>query len=159
MSCSIELLNWMEGRYAENNIDCVIYNNVHNIGNNVVYDDRIVDDNVYYKGQNKGRKDSLIKAETTLYLEKHRKTEYIYVGLIVGVELVSKIPINEFKLIIDRKHIQNGYKSGDILNYVEGLKKGKGSYWAKRSSLINLGFTDKGNMAEGIIPVKKRSFK
>lgn len=71
-------------------------------------------------------------------------------------EMKDKInisPINEFKLMIDKNYIHNNYKSGDILHYVKGLKKGKGSYWSKRSSLINLGFKDKGNMAEGIISV------
>jgi hypothetical protein len=39
----------------------------------------------------------------------------------------------------------------NIFILVDGLKKG--SYWAKRSSLLRLGFYDSGNMAEGIIPV------
>ena len=64
-------------------------------------------------------------------------------------------PINEFKLTLDFSHEQNGYKSGDKLEYVEGVKKGKGSCWTKRSALIRLGFaSDKGNFVSGIIPVK-----
>ena len=135
-------------------IECVIYNNVHNKGTRIKYNDKIINDNtVYYKGQTKGRKDKYITDMQTLYLEKHRGNEYIYIGLVTQVDLVSRIPINEFKLSIDKNHIQNGYKSGDKLILVDGLKKGKGSYWAKRSSLLRLGFYDKGNMAEGIIPV------
>jgi hypothetical protein len=135
-------------------IECVIYNNVYNKGTRTKYNDKIInDDTVYYKGQTKGRKDKYIIPMKTLYLEKHRGNEYIYVGLVTKVDLISRIPINEFKLSIDKNHIQNGYQSGDKLILVEGLMKGKGSYWAKRSSLLRLGFYDKGNMAEGIIPV------
>tara|TARA_B100000287_G_C20449104_1_gene708746 strand:+ start:338 stop:826 length:489 start_codon:yes stop_codon:yes gene_type:complete len=136
-------------------IDCVIYNNVYNKGIITKYNDKIIndDDIVYYKGQTKGRKDKYILPNTTIYLEKHRGNEYIYIGLVTQVDLISRIPINEFKLSIDKNHIQNGYQSGDKLILVDGLKKGKGSYWAKRSSLLRLGFYDNGNMAEGIIPV------
>ncbi len=134
-------------------IDCVIYNNVYNKGTRTKYNDKIVNDVVFYKGQTKGRKDKYIIPMQTLYLEKYRGNEYIYIGLVAKVDLISRIPINEFKLSIDKNHIQNGYQSGDKLFLVDGLKKGKGSYWAKRSSLLRLGFYDKGNMAEGIIPV------
>ena len=136
-------------------IDCVIYNNVYNKGIITKYNDKIIndDDIVYYKGQTKGRKDKYILPNTTIYLEKHRGNEYIYIGLVTQVDLISRIPINEFKLSIDKNHIQNGYQSGDKLLLFDGLKRGKGSYWAKRSSLLRLGFYDKGNMAEGIIPV------
>lgn len=135
-------------------IDCVIYNNVYNKGTRTKYNDKIVNENtVYYKGQTKGRKDKYIIPMNTLYLEKHRGNEYIYIGLVTQVDLVSRIPINEFKLSIDKNHIQNGYQSGDKLLLFDGLKRGKGSYWAKRSSLLRLGFYDNGNMAEGIIPV------
>jgi hypothetical protein len=135
-------------------IDCVIYNNIYNKGLQAKYNDKIINDNtVYYKGQTKGRKDKYITPMSTIYLEKHRGDEYIYIGLVTHVDLVSRIPINEFKLSIDKNHIQNGYQSGDKLTLFDVLKKGKGSYWAKRSSLLRLGFYDNGNMAEGIIPV------
>ena len=154
MSCNMDLVEWMEDCYREKeleknkiNINCVIYNNL-NIKNNKTNDNII-----YYKGQKKGRKDSLIKSYSTLYLERYKTQEYKYIGLVTNVEKINDFPINEFKLIIDKNYIHNGYQSGDILHYVEGLKKGKGSYWSKRSSLINLGFKDKGNMAEGIISV------
>ena len=135
-------------------IDCVIYNNVYNKGTRTKYHDKIIDDIVFYKGQTKGRKDKYIVPMKTLYLEKHKGNEYKYIGLVTHVDIVTRIPINEFKLIIDREFIQNGYISGDNLNHINELKKGKGSYWAKRSSLLRLGFHDRGNMAEGIIPVK-----
>ena len=134
-------------------INCIIYNNVYNKGTRTKYNDKIINDTVFYKGQTKGRKDKYIIPMNTLYLEKHRDNEYIYIGLVTHVDLISRIPINEFKLSIDKNHIQNGYKSGDKLLLFDGFKKGKGSYWAKRSSLLRLGFYDRGNMAEGIIPV------
>jgi hypothetical protein len=134
-------------------INCIIYNNVYNKGTRTKYNDKIINDTVFYKGQMKGRKDKYIIPMNTLYLEKHRDNEYIYIGLVTHVDLISRIPINEFKLSINKNHIQNGYKSGDKLILFDGLKKGKGSYWAKRSSLLRLGFYDSGNMAEGIIPV------
>ena len=149
----MEIVEWMERCYREKenndkiNIKCVIYNNL-NIKNNTINDNI-----VYYKGQKKGRKDSLIKSYKTLYLERHKIQEYKYIGLVTSVEKINDYPINLFKLKIDKNYIHNNYKSGDTLHYVEGLKKGKGSYWSKRSSLINLGFKDKGNMAEGIISV------
>ena len=150
----MEIVEWMEECYREKeindnkiNINCVIYNNL-NIKNNKTNDNFI-----YYKGQKKGKKDHLIKSYKTLYLEKYKNQEYKYIGLVTNVEKINDYPINIFKLMIDKNYIHNNYKSGDILHYVEGLKKGKGSYWSKRSSLINLGFKDKGNMAEGIISV------
>lgn len=135
-------------------IECVIYNNIYNRGTRTKYNDKNINGMIFYKGQTKGRKDKYIKPMKTLYLEKHRNNEYIYIGLITNCDIVSEYPINEFKLLIDKKHIQNGYKSGDKLEYLEELNKGRGSYWSKRSSLLRLGFYDKGNMAEGIIPVK-----
>lgn len=140
------------------NITCVIYNNVYNKGTRIKYNDKIINNNtVYYKGQIKGRKDKYILPMQTLYLEKHRNNEYIYIGLVTHVDLISRIPINEFKLSINNNHIQNGYKSGDKLILFDGLNKGKGSYWAKKSSLLRLGFYASGNMAEGIIPVNFRN--
>ena len=167
MSCQPELLDWLEECYEEveqkriavekeRTIDCVIYNNVHNRGIGVGYEDIVEENVVKYKGQTKGKKDSLIKANTTLYLEKYTGAEYRYMGLVTSVKCISTTPINTFELIIDYKYIHNGYASGDHLQYVEGVKKGRGSCWGKRSSLIRLGFSDKGNMVEGIIPVKKR---
>ena len=132
-------------------IDCVIYNNAkvkH-------YNDRVLEGVVYYKGQNSGRQDNLIKAGKTLYLERSGVDVYTYVGLVTEKELTSSSPINEFKLTLDFSHEQNGCKSGEKLEYVEGVKKGKGSCWTKRSSLIRLGFVAKtGNFVSGIIPVK-----
>ena len=101
-------------------IDCVIYNNVHNKGTIIKYNDKIINDNtVYYKGQMKGRKDKYITDMRTLYLEKYKGNEYIYIGLVTRVDLISRIPINEFKLSIDKNHIQNGYQSGDKLILVD----------------------------------------
>ena len=132
-------------------IDCVIYNNTKVN----YYNNRTLEGVVHYKGQNSGRQDNLIKAGKTLYLEKPGNDVCTYVGLVTGVELISTSPINEFKLTLDFSHEQNGYKSGDKLEYVEGVKKGKGSCWTKRSALIRLGFaSDKGNFVSGIIPVK-----
>ena len=134
-------------------IDCVIYNNTkvkH-------YNDRVLEGVVYYKGQNSGRQDSLIQAGKTLYLERSGADVYTYVGLVTGKELISSSPINEFKLTLDCAHEHNGCKSGDKLEYAEGVKKGKGSCWTKRSSLIRLGLspaTGKGNFVSGIMAVK-----
>tara|TARA_B110000902_G_C14039174_1_gene487139 strand:- start:194 stop:643 length:450 start_codon:yes stop_codon:yes gene_type:complete len=149
----MDIVEWMDECYRDKEkrdkiiINCVIYNNL-NIKNN-----KTTDTFVYYKGQKKGRKDSLIKSYSTLYLERRRNKEYNYIGLVTNVEKINDYPINEFKLTIDKNYIHNEYQSGDILHYVESLRKGKGSYWSKRSSLIKLGFKDKGNMAEGIISV------
>tara|TARA_B110000967_G_scaffold117717_1_gene120399 strand:- start:413 stop:1237 length:825 start_codon:yes stop_codon:yes gene_type:complete len=136
-------------------IDCVIYNNAkvkH-------YTDRVLDGVVYYKGQNSGRQDNLIQAKKTLYLERSGVDVYTYVGLITEKELTSISPINEFKLTLDRTHEHNGCKSGEKLEYVEGVKKGKGSCWTKKSSLIRLGLspaTGRGNFVSGIMAVKTR---
>ena len=139
------------GTPSDVEIDCVIYNNTKFN----YYNDHTLDGVVHYKGQNSGRQDSLIKAGKTLYLEKPGNDVCTYVGLVTGVELTSTTPIYEFKLTLDFSHEQNGYKSGDKLEYVEGVKKGKGSCWTKRSALIRLGFsTEKGNFVSGIIPVK-----
>jgi len=139
------------GATSEVEISCVIYNNTKVN----YYNNRTLDGVVHYKGQNSGRQDSLIKAGKTLYLEKPGNEVCTYVGLVTGVEFTSTSPINEFKLTLDLSHEQNGYKSGDKLEYVEGVKKGRGSCWTKRSALIRLGFaSDKGNFVSGIIPVK-----
>ena len=61
MSFSPELLEWLEECYNEdkknNNVkvDCVIYNNIHNIGTGVVYNDKALGDTIYYDGQKSGR--------------------------------------------------------------------------------------------------------
>lgn len=155
MNISNKRGNIPPSRHNYKKIESIIYNNVYNIGNTkkYKYKDKIIDDIIYYSGQNSGRCDHLIKEKRTLYLEKHRGQEYIYIGLVDTVEKVETYPINIFKLKIDKTHIQNGFKSGDKLNYIDGLKKGKGSYWAKRSSIINLGFKDIGNMCSGIIKI------
>ena len=136
-------------------IVCVIYNNVKVKR----YNDRVLEGVVYYKGQNSGRQDNLIQAGKTLYLERSGVDVYTYVGLVTKKELTSIYPINEFKLTLDCEHEHNGCKSGEKLEYVEGVKKGKGSCWTKRSSLIRLGLspaTGKGNFVSGIMAVKTR---
>lgn len=120
MSCNMDLVEWMEECYRDEemrdkiNINCIIYNNF-NIKNNKTNDNFI-----YYKGQKKGRKDSLIKSYKTLYLERHKIQEYKYIGLVTNVEKINDYPINLFKLKIDKNYIHNNYKSGDILHYVKG---------------------------------------
>ena len=57
--------------------------------------------------------------------------------------------------------VQSGTAYADSVQLIQmlfdGLNKGKGSYWAKKSSLLRLGFYASGNMAEGIIPVNFRN--
>ena len=161
MSCSPELLEWLEECYNEdkkhNNvkIDCVIYNNIHNTGTGVVYNDKALGDTIYYDGQKSGKKDHLIKAKTTLYLEKDTGDEWIYRGLITDVNIISRVHINKFKLKVDRSHIHNGISDGTRLYHVKGINKGRGSCWTKKSSLSRLGFFFHDiNAMEGIIPVR-----
>ena len=154
MSCSPEVLEWLEQCYNEDkkvNIDCVIYNNA----NNGIYDDKTLDETIYFDGQKCGRNDHLIKANTTLYLEKYKGDEvWTYIGLITSVNIESRVPINKFKLKINRAHIHNGLVSGTRLYHFNGVKKGRGSCWTKRSSLEGLGFHGDGDVQPGIISVK-----
>ena len=49
-------------------ISCIIFNNK----NHKVYDDKRINDTVYYYGQKKGRSDKYIQPNETIYLEKYK---------------------------------------------------------------------------------------
>ena len=136
-------------------VECVIYNNVKNTGNSYYkYEDKREEDIVHFEGQKKGRDDHLMIGGSSLYLERISKYDvYRYIGLVTNVELVERnidAP-NIYKLRLDRNHIHNGYKSGDKLNYVDGIPRGCGKFCIKNSSLHRLSLTGEGSMMSGII--------